>query len=133
MDKLHKSNEIPFNSSQYDKLSESSKSSISIELREKLLQAEDTQIYTNVTHLSNADSEPVIFAINFGYRDYRLPNHGIMFENLPIYKFNSYISDYVFTKDQVIYFNTSLSTNPTIGTKRTQASTQNTTPNAGTP
>ena len=141
VDELHKSNEISFNSSQYDKFTESRKSSISIELRENLLQAEDTQIYTNVTHLSNTDSEPVIFAINFGHGDYPLPNHGIMFENLPIYKFNSYISDYVFTRDQIMDFNKSLSTDPTIGIRRTQAPTQtktqaptqNTTPNSGTP
>lgn len=110
-------------SSTYNKLSDSKKTAITINLNEDLLHAADTQFYYNISHLSGTNKEAVIFAINFGYGDYPIPNHGAMFENKPQYKFNAFISDYAFTNKQVQNFNASLLTDPVIGIARTQSST----------
>ncbi len=103
----------------YNELLRSEKIATSLAVCEALLNAPDTEIYHNVSHLSDNDEEPCSLAINFGFGDYPIPNHGALFENKPSYTFDSFVTQFQLTDSQVEKFNASRSTNPVVGTQKT--------------
>lgn len=106
----------------YLELSDGRQRQIDFTLVESLLAHPDTEIYNNVMAQGR---EPVFVALNRGLENnYSIPNHVATFERRPeLFKYNSYISNYIGDDTQVENFdgsaNTSITYNDLVGNSQT--------------
>lgn len=93
---------------QFESLPKIEQRKIAIDIVEKLLENPGTEIYSNAM---GQGREPIFLALNRGTEGYPVEHHAASFERRPeIWKYNSYISNYILKSNQVTRFDNSVNT-----------------------